>query len=720
MLTLFALLYYKAQLNRRLTQINHELNREMGDRIKAQEQHAISEARYRDISISMADWIWEVDAQGIYTFVDSNVTNLLGYEPHELLGKSPFEFMPADEAKRVGARFAEIIGNMAPIEDLENWNYTRNGHLVCLLTNGVPIIDAQGNLLGYRGVDKDITEKKLANDQLQRFKKIIDSANEAIVVTDLGGVIVDINPAYERITGYTRDEIIGATPAKLKSDRHDKAFYQAMWQAIGTDGCWEGEVWDRRKNGEVFPKWLSINALYNTQGQATHYVGTFSDISEKKKAEENLLNLAYYDPLTHLPNRSHFRERLMHDLATAARRGDKLALLFIDLDRFKYVNDTYGHAAGDRLLSIVAERLKQRLREEDTIARLGGDEFTVILTGLKTTDSVPLTAQQIVDILYEPITLHDQEVRVGGSVGIAVYPDDGSDYETLSKKADMAMYQAKAEGRNTYQFFSSDINRYITERLSLEADLHKALENQQFEVHYQPKYHVNEQRISGVEALLRWRHPQRGNISPADFIPIAEDSGLIVPIGLQVLEQACTQMARWQHDYGRDISVAVNLSARQFQQKNLVNDIEAVLHRTGLSPHLLELEITESTLMESIDRAVATMERLRALGLSLAIDDFGTGYSSLNYLKRFPINTLKIDKSFIRDLTSDSNDAAIVRAIIALARTMDLKVVAEGVETQEQLNYLSAHGCNQLQGFLLSHPLSAGDLEQTLQQAISA
>ena len=704
-------MYLQCRLTNRLSSINQVLKREVDARTKSDRQLAISESRYRDISNSMADWIWEVDAQGIYTFIDGNVKNSIGYEAEELIGKSPFEFMPEEEAARVGALFAEIVSKQLPIEDLENWNITKDGRHICLLTNGVPILDGQGNLLGYRGVDKDITDRKLADETLQRFKKIIDSANEAIVVTDIKGVIIDINPAYETITGYSRDELIGSTPGKLKSDRHDKAFYETMWQAIDSDGSWQGEIWDRRKNGETFPKWLSINTLYDSNGEPGSYVGLFSDISDKKKAEEKLVNLAYYDPLTKLPNRSHFHERLIADLADASRRKEKLALLYIDLDHFKYVNDTFGHASGDALLVTVARRLSQRLREKDTIARLGGDEFAVILTGIDSSDTIPALARKLSDAINEPILIQGQEIQVGASIGISLFPDDTTDDETLVQNADAAMYHAKKKTRSDFQFFNEDINQRNKQRLIIENNLRRAIKNEEFELYYQPQIDIFTEEVIGSEALIRWNDPEKGLIPPLDFIPIAEETGLILEIGAWTFKQACKQLRNTMDEGKTPIRVAINLSAVQFRDKGLVEMIVSSLKHENISAEWVELEITESAIMENADAATEILEQLSEHGIRISIDDFGTGYSSLAYLKNFPVDKLKIDREFIRGLPHNNDDIILTTVMINLAHSLGIVVLAEGAETREQIDFLRRQGCHYVQGYYYSKPLPHNEFE---------
>ncbi|MFK5893369.1 MAG: EAL domain-containing protein [Pseudomonadota bacterium] len=664
-----------------------------------------SESFFRDIINSMADWVWEVNTQGIYTFVEGNVKDVLGYEASELIGKSPFNFMPEDEVTRISPLFAELVKKQQNIIDLENWNISKAGHRVCMLTNGVPFYDKKNKLLGYRGVDKDITEKKFADETLLYFKNVINSANEAIVITDLNGYIIYTNPTYEMITGYSCEEMIGATSAKIKSNRHDKTFYQRMWHCIKTKGNWEGEIWDRRKNGEIFPKWLSINTLYNAQGKASHYVGFFSDISDKKLTEDKLIRLAYFDSLTGLCNRSHFRERLLHDLDVAYRRKNTLVLLFIDLDRFKDVNDSFGHAIGDLLLVKVANKIKQVLRNVDTVARIGGDEFTVILADLKKLDTIPLLVQKIIDSICEPILIKQHEISIGASIGIATYPDDGVDVDMLISNADMAMYHAKAKSHSCFQFFNEEINHNNQRRILIENRLRQAIKKQEFELYYQPQIDIVSKKVIGAEALIRWNDPQNGLISPLDFIPIAEETGIIVEIGAWVCQQVCKYIRRCLDEQRVSVRIAINLSAVQFGDENLVEMICSTLKQEKLSTKWIELEITESAIMENADMVVETLKQLRSIGIHISIDDFGTGYSSLAYLKKLPIDKLKIDREFIRNLPDNNDDIVLTTTMINLANNFGLEVLAEGVETKEQIDFLHSRGCQYVQGYYYSKPL---------------
>ncbi|MBF0297065.1 MAG: EAL domain-containing protein [Magnetococcales bacterium] len=651
-------------------------------------------------------WDWDIPAGTVYYsprwkamfgFADTEIGN--GHDEWEK------RLHPEDRTATLAAVSAYLAGELTTYAN-EHRMQCKDGGWKWTLARGMVVNrSADGKPLRMIGTQSDISERKQAEEELILSGKVIETANEGIVITDLNGVIQKVNNAYETITGFNRAEVLGKTPAVAKSGRHDQLFYQQMWQRLQEEGRWEGEIWDRRKDGALYPKWLSITTVLNTAGVATHYVGIFSDISEQKATERKLLNLAYYDPLTDLPNRAMFRERLTHELATAHRHRKGVALFFIDLDRFKFVNDTLGHAAGDDLLRIVAKRLTTRVRENDTVARLGGDEFTVILTDVTHPEQVSGIAQGMIDALRTPLTLMGQEVQIGGSIGIALYPGDGHDFDSLTKHADMAMYLAKEKGRNNFQFFSDELQTRIFERITLEDELKKAIAGNELLLHYQPKFDLAGNRVVGMESLVRWQKPGAGLISPARFIPLAEETGLILPMGEWILENSCRQSVAWNQGGQCHFQVAVNLSARQFQQPELIARVQETLWRTALPPECLELEITESMLMGNIEESITIMKNLREIGVSLAMDDFGTGYSSLNYLKRFPVNTLKIDQSFVRDLTRDSSDAAIVRAIIGLARTLGLKVVAEGVENAEQLEFLREHGCHQVQGYFLAKPL---------------
>jgi diguanylate cyclase (GGDEF)-like protein/PAS domain S-box-containing protein len=535
---------------------------------------------------------------------------------------------------------------------------------------------------------------------------VFSEVSDGVLVTDASARILDVNPAFCKITGYTREEVIGRNPRMMKSDRHDPAFYAAMWRSLHVEGRWQGEVWDRRKSGELYAKWLSITTVRNSLGAVTHYVGIFSDITHAKGGDDRVEQATHTDGLTGLPNRVLFRERLRRGMMGARLRSAMLAVLFLDIDDFQRINCGLGHCAGDELLHAVGERISAVLRETDTVARLSEDEFAIVLADVDDPTDVAIVARKLVGTFCEPFRVANQDVSVTASVGVALFPDDASDMESLLRDADVAMYHAKQAGRDTYRFFSADMHTRAAQHVSLESDLRRAVEQGEFVLHYQPRIDVKSGDVCGVEALIRWMHPRLGLIPPARFIPIAEQTRLIVPIGEWVLREACRQARAWDADGLGKISVSVNLSAVQFNRRELARDIGSVLMATGLAPELLEVELTESIAMRSPQATIETLVELRAMGVRAAIDDFGTGYSSLSYLKRFPIDALKIDRSFVRDLVDDPDDANIARAIIGLAHNLRLRVVAEGVETPLQQQFLVQSGCDELQGYLTGRPMA--------------
>lgn len=561
----------------------------------------------------------------------------------------------------------------------------------------------------------DISERRQAEQRLRLSDKVFEYSAEAIMVTDSAGIILNVNPAFTWLTGYRPDEVIGRTPRILASGRHDKAFYEALWSALLAEGHWSGEIWDRRKDGSFYPKWIIINAIRENE-RTTHYVALFYDISERKENEERINFLAHHDHLTGLPNRLMFKERMGLALLRAARADSRLALIFIDLDRFKNINDSLGHHTGDQLLIEVSRRLTASVRLSDTVARLGGDEFVVVVENIDGQNDAAQVAIKVHAMLGQPFVIEGKTLHAPPSMGISLYPDDGHDVETLMKQADTAMYQVKAAGRNNWTFYTSRMNDEVQERIALENDLRLALERGEFLLHYQPQWDLAAGCLFGWEALLRWQHPERGMISPDRFIPIAEETGLILPIGDWVLATALNELRHWDDAGLGRCCIAVNLSGRQFRQHLLGERIEALLAAAGLTPDRLELEITESVLMEDADAASAILGRLKRHGVRIAIDDFGTGYSSLAYLKSFPINKLKIDRSFVRDIVTDPNDAAIVSAIISMARSMGLGTIAEGVESEEQRDFLLSRGCSEIQGYLLGKPMPAAEARAMLAQ----
>jgi diguanylate cyclase (GGDEF)-like protein/PAS domain S-box-containing protein len=553
----------------------------------------------------------------------------------------------------------------------------------------------------------DITQRKESEDKLRLMAQVFEQSGDAILITDPDNRIIATNRSFTVLTGYTQEDVLGQNPKVLKSGREPKEFYEAMWEALAKENYWQGEIWEKRKDGSVYPKWLTITAIRNPQGELINYLASFSDITARKMAEQKIEHMAHHDPLTNLPNRFSLTERLSHALGLARRTEQHLAVIFIDLDRFKNINDSLGHHVGDLLLFEVAGRLSASVRASDIVARLGGDEFVIVVPQIQSGIAAAHIVSKIQKSLTRSYLLDGHELHITPSIGISVFPHDGESVEELMKNADAAMYHAKAQGRNNYQFFKHEMNAKAHERLLLENDLRQAVERGEFLVYYQPQVDAVAGRVVGVEALVRWQHPVRGIITPEQFIPVAEETGLILPLGDFVLETACRQLASWLAEGVPPIRMAVNLSARQFQQSNLPQTVARILRETGIGPGLLELEITESVAMNRPEETIDHLLRFKDMGVELAIDDFGTGYSSLSYLKLFPVNRLKIDKSFVSDLETDANNGAIAAATIALAHTLGMEVVAEGVETDAQLGFLQDQKCEAVQGYFFSHPLPA-------------
>ena len=555
---------------------------------------------------------------------------------------------------------------------------------------------------------RDISGRKQIERSILLANQAFESSLEGMTITDADSNILTVNSAFSTITGYSREEVIGRNPRMLSSGRQTREFYDEMWQSIGNTGKWQGEIWNIRKNGDIYPQWLNISSVTDEHGKVTNYVGVFSDISERKSTEERILYQVYYDQLTTLPNRVLFTDRLNQVMASAKRRpGSRFATMFIDLDRFKLINDSMGHDAGDQLLQQVGHRLRGSIRDSDTVARMGGDEFTIVLSEVKSPKDACLVAQKILDAFLAPFLLNGEEVYVSASIGISVYPDDGNTTAILLKNADMAMYRAKTTGGSWYELYDEGLGTQASLRLAMETSLHKALERKEFELQYQPQFDCGSGKLIGFEALLRWRHPERGLLPPDAFINIAEETGLIVPIGEWVLLQACRQAQAWRKEFPGHWMMAVNLSARQFQSPTLMQQVSTALEQTGLPHFCLELEITESVVMQNLSASIATMHELAELGVQFAIDDFGTGHSSLAYLKKLPIHALKIDRSFICDIVTDQDDAAIVSAIVAMSGKLGLRVVAEGIENKEQLQALKSFKGIAGQGYLLGRPVAA-------------
>ncbi|AMK75212.1 MULTISPECIES: bifunctional diguanylate cyclase/phosphodiesterase [Methylomonas] len=571
-----------------------------------------------------------------------------------------------------------------------------------------PSRDGTGKIVGGIAIIRDISERKQAEDML-RVSAIAFESQAAMIVTSPDAVILRVNRAFTALTGYKAEEVLGQTPHMLNSGRHDRGFFAGMWTLLRETGHWQGEIWNRRKNGLIVAEWLTIAAVVAPDGRITHYVGTFSDITENKDAVAEIHRLAYYDPLTHLPNRRLLQDRLGQELVAGARNGLYGAILFLDLDNFKTLNDTRGHDAGDQLLVEVARRLRSTVRECDIVGRLGGDEFLVLLADLSADAEVAAmqtkqVGEKLLEALAYPYDLSGYEFHCSASIGIRLYRDQEI-AEELLRHADLAMYQAKMAGRNTVRFFDPSMQAMATARADLEKDLRRALAHNQFKLYFQPQMYRNDQ-VVGAEVLLRWQHPERGLVSPLEFISLAEKTSLILPIGRCVLDAACTQLKLWERSaYSRQFRLAVNVSARQFRTVDFVEQVQQALNSKGINPELLELELTESLVLENINDTILKMHALRDMGVRFSLDDFGTGYSSFSYLTQLPFDQLKIDRSFVRNIGVKTSDAVIVQTIIGMAHNLGIEVIAEGVETEAQRLFLEQHGCHACQGFLFSKPV---------------
>jgi len=666
---------------------------------------------------SLGEGVCGIDSKGRCTFINPKALEMLGWRPDEIIGQDLHSLVHHHRPDG-----SEYPPSECPVcrslydgqrRKGEGWYLRRNGEAFPVAFV-VTQLASRGSRPGVVFTFRDISEERRA-DEMMRIAAIAFETQEGMVVTDAERRILRVNEAFTRVTGYTAEEAIGQTPSLLKSGRHDALFYQDMGNALQRQGHWKGEIWNRRKNGEIYPEWLSISAVRDAQGSISHYVASFLDITQRKEAEEQIQFLAYYDPLTRLPNRSLLNERLSKVLAAGTRHRRHGAILFIDLDDFKALNDTRGHAIGDLLLVQVASRLQKSVRVGDSVARLGGDEFVILLEDLSpdihdAIAQIRQIAEHILETLGQPYLLGDISYHCSASIGAVPFCDGGENIENLLKSADLAMYKAKEAGKNAMRFFDPEMQTRIEQRVLLERELRQALTEGQFALYLQSQVD-REGKLLGAEALIRWLHPQHGIIPPGEFIPVAEDSRLILPLGQWVLHEACRQLARWQHDPATaGLTLAVNVSAVQFRDSAFIDNVAQALRESGARPSSLKLEITESLLLENISEAITRMRALKDdLGVSLSLDDFGTGYSSLSYLKQLPLDQVKLDRSFVRDIDNNPNDAAIADAVIALGRAFNLTVIAEGVENTRQRDILLALDCDAFQGFLYGRPIDAQD-----------
>ena len=665
--------------------------------------------------------VFQADSSGRLTFASQAWEEITLYKAEECLGKFLDSYVHPYDANKNAEHFKLLLQKEHCLYDVRL--LAKGGKVRWVELYAEAIRDASGTLIGMNGALRDISERKQAEQQMRFAVSVFENNLEGIFIADKHHNIVDANPAFCTTTGYSREEIIGQPQSILRSKRHDEEFYKGIADAIETGGRWRGEIWSRRKSGETYPELLEISAIKGEDGEITHYVGISLDITERKLAEEQIHRLAYFDTLTGLPNRLLLMDRLEMLINQSIREEKQLGVLCLDIDHFKEVNDSLGHAGGDALLQSVAHRLNGCVREGDTVARLGGDEFVVIIANLGRSEIgevakiAALVAEKIRTALSNPFHFENSEVLITPSIGISLYPSDADNPEDMIKGADAALHHAKSQGRNNYQFYAEQMNKLTLERLSLQNDLRKALERNELEVHYQPQVDIGSGFVTGMEALMRWRHPVQGWISPVKFIPLAEETGLILSLGEWLMKTVCAQMKVWQMAGLLDETqrISINVSPRQFRQGDFSKMIEKILEETALSANRLELEMTEGMLMHNTESTLAMLNQLKHLGVKLSLDDFGTGYSSLSYLKRFPLDVLKIDQSFVRDITDDPNDAAIVAAIIAMARSLKLKVIAEGVETSDQFSHLKDQGCHGFQGYYFSEPLPGEGMTQLFQ-----
>lgn len=693
------------------------------EEVKAQIQLVENERRYRLLAENVSDVIWAVDTKLQFTFISSSIYSMLSYHPNEIYGGAFREvFLPEDVVK-LNFKLKQALKNASratresgdAIFKMDMSATAKNNEKLIIEVQASYLWDEQQNLEGIFGVVRNVTEARKLESELLLAGQVFDNSTEAILVTDNYGYVINANPAFFETSQFSPEEIRGLRPDDIINPKyHSLEFYADVGKSVLQDSYWQGEVHYLRKNGEERVSWTGISATRSRSGKVQNFIIIVSDITERKVIESRIHKLAYFDPLTGLPNRSQMHERLDQMITTAEKTETFIAVLFLDLDRFKPINDSMGHPAGDRVLKDVAARLKSCIKREDFASRMSGDEFTIALGGLKSADSASKTAikvsERILYALQQPFLIEKRNLFLTGSIGVAIFPNDGKSVTELLKNSDMAMYHAKGDGRNNVQFFDEVMNEKAVELLEMENDLRYAIERGELELYYQPQLSAKDCSMQGVEALLRWNHAEKGLIPPDHFIPIIEDTGLIIPIGEWVLRQACTQIVKWTEQGVPVKRMAINVSAHQFKQPEFVDLVQRIISETGVNASKVELELTESILMDNLELTLEVLTRLRSMGVRMAIDDFGTGYSSLNYLKQFPVDTLKIDKSFISGLPENADDAQITRTIMSMAHNLGLGVIAEGVETEDQLRFLQGIKCEEVQGFYFSKPLPADDL----------
>jgi diguanylate cyclase (GGDEF)-like protein/PAS domain S-box-containing protein len=663
---------------------------------------------------NMQNTFYRTNRRGLIIYLSDAVRELLGYEPEELLGTPVRELYSKPAERKSFLKTLHKHGGKLGNYELELRH--KDGSIVPVSVNAQYYRTGDGEIRGVEGTVQDLRAEKLNESKFNTLSRVLEQTADLVVVTDVLHRIEYVNPAFEKVTGYSYAEVLGKKPSLLSSGRHKPEFFQHLNQTISRGESYNNIIINRRKDGSLFYEEITITPIKDEKGTITHYVATGKDITERMRDQERLQHMAHHDALTDLPNRNLFLDRLQQALNRARWHQRLVAVMFLDLDRFKYINDTLGHNTGDQLLLQISKRLKNSVRDGDTIARFGGDEFALLLDDIQSDNDVSGLARKLLGTLEEAFRIGRHEFYITASIGISLFPADGEDAETLLRNADVAMYRAKDLGKNNYQFYSDDMSARVFERLTLENHLRRALEKNEFVLHYQPQVDARSNRLTGVEALLRWQHPDMGLVPPANFIPLLEETGMIEEVGQWVLETACRQSRQW-HDAGwAYLHMSVNLSSRQFNNSDFIDTLHDIILRTGINPEFLELELTESMLMRNASMTINALKSLNELGVRFAIDDFGTGYSSLSYLRRFPIDTIKIDRSFIHDVMENSDDAAITSAIIVMARSLALNVIAEGVETETQLKFLQARQCHYIQGYLFSRPRPAEEITALLEK----
>ncbi|MDK9704284.1 MAG: EAL domain-containing protein [Sulfuritalea sp.] len=657
---------------------------------------------------AIPDPAWLVDTQGHFLAINEALCRVARKPMDAILGTTARELWSPEVAQRLLDSQAAVLKQRRPLRE-EQWFDIGNGPQPFEILRS-PVYDENGEPKGIAGVAWDISERYIAEERRRLIAHVFDHSNEAILIMDAEGKIIALNKSFSAITGYVIEDAKGHLPTLIAAERHDTNFFESIARSLAEQNVWRGEAWLRRKSGEDFPIWCNVSLISDEQGKTINLIAFITDLSERKAAEARIESLANIDQKTLLPNRQGFSRELDDWLSTGAGG----AVLVFDLDQLGRINDAFGHLAGDELLATICTRLRAVLRDDDLLGRLEGGQFAVLLKQAPERSAVETMTGRLIDAIAQPVTIHGSDVVTKSCVGICLIPEDGAESTVLLRNAGTAMHNARANGKNVHRFFAADMSTGVAERLRLESDLRWALQRKELVLHYQPQVDIASGRIIGFESLLRWRHPELGLLMPDSFIPLAEESRLILPIGTWVLEEACRQNRAWQDEGLPAMMMAVNLSAVQFNEHDVVAIVARTLAASGLDPRWLELEITEGVIMQEPERVVRILQELRDLGVRLSIDDFGTGYSSLSYLKRFPIDKIKIDKSFVRDLDRSSGDAAIVRMVIAIARELEHKVIAEGVETAEQLEFLRQHNCIEYQGYLCSQAVPSGDVRGLL------